>query len=171
MFCFRLRWFSDSVVCVQVEEGWWSGTLNGKSGLFPSNFVKELNSIGEDQESNDTATVETGKRNTGYILETLCCTCLFRQWDHMLKLVNRYLRHHSFNSWFFRGCFCASHSMCCTVSVVMLLCRFNHRLAQTSLNKKWSLLLNISELVWGLYIFKDPQFKGGDCKTTLNMWL
>uniref|UniRef100_A0A3Q3WPU4 Osteoclast-stimulating factor 1 n=1 Tax=Mola mola TaxID=94237 RepID=A0A3Q3WPU4_MOLML len=34
----------------EVEEGWWSGTLNGKSGLFPSNFVKELNSIGEDQE-------------------------------------------------------------------------------------------------------------------------
>ncbi|XP_060641239.2 CD2-associated protein [Anolis sagrei] len=26
----------------EVEEGWWSGTLNGKSGLFPSNFVKEL---------------------------------------------------------------------------------------------------------------------------------
>ncbi|XP_030304103.1 CD2-associated protein isoform X4 [Calypte anna] len=26
----------------EVEEGWWSGTLNGKTGLFPSNFVKEL---------------------------------------------------------------------------------------------------------------------------------
>ncbi|XP_069092154.1 CD2-associated protein [Pleurodeles waltl] len=26
----------------EVEEGWWSGTLNGKSGLFPSNFVKEI---------------------------------------------------------------------------------------------------------------------------------
>nr|XP_056712821.1 CD2-associated protein [Euleptes europaea] len=26
----------------EVEEGWWSGTLNGKAGLFPSNFVKEL---------------------------------------------------------------------------------------------------------------------------------
>uniref|UniRef100_A0A4X2JZM9 CD2-associated protein n=1 Tax=Vombatus ursinus TaxID=29139 RepID=A0A4X2JZM9_VOMUR len=26
----------------EVEEGWWSGTLNNKSGLFPSNFVKEL---------------------------------------------------------------------------------------------------------------------------------
>ncbi|XP_042636261.1 CD2-associated protein [Orycteropus afer afer] len=26
----------------EVEEGWWSGTLNSKSGLFPSNFVKEL---------------------------------------------------------------------------------------------------------------------------------
>ncbi|XP_023574949.1 CD2-associated protein [Octodon degus] len=26
----------------EVEEGWWSGTLNHKLGLFPSNFVKEL---------------------------------------------------------------------------------------------------------------------------------
>ncbi|XP_041950889.1 CD2-associated protein [Alosa sapidissima] len=26
----------------EVEEGWWSGVLNGKSGLFPSNFVKEM---------------------------------------------------------------------------------------------------------------------------------
>ncbi|XP_062406540.1 CD2-associated protein isoform X2 [Sardina pilchardus] len=26
----------------EVEEGWWSGVLNGKFGLFPSNFVKEM---------------------------------------------------------------------------------------------------------------------------------
>ncbi|XP_042527794.1 CD2-associated protein isoform X2 [Dipodomys spectabilis] len=26
----------------EVEEGWWSGTLNNKLGLFPSNFVREL---------------------------------------------------------------------------------------------------------------------------------
>ncbi|XP_062953263.1 CD2-associated protein [Cynocephalus volans] len=26
----------------EVEEGWWSGTLSNKLGLFPSNFVKEL---------------------------------------------------------------------------------------------------------------------------------
>ncbi|XP_068024246.1 CD2-associated protein isoform X2 [Melanerpes formicivorus] len=26
----------------EVEDGWWSGTLNGKAGLFPSHFVKEL---------------------------------------------------------------------------------------------------------------------------------
>uniref|UniRef100_A0A3Q2DPF4 Osteoclast-stimulating factor 1 n=1 Tax=Cyprinodon variegatus TaxID=28743 RepID=A0A3Q2DPF4_CYPVA len=32
----------------EVEEGWWSGTLNSKSGLFPSNFVKELEAAGED---------------------------------------------------------------------------------------------------------------------------
>ncbi|XP_058886719.1 SH3 domain-containing kinase-binding protein 1-like isoform X5 [Acipenser ruthenus] len=26
----------------EVEEGWWEGTLNGKTGIFPSNFIKEL---------------------------------------------------------------------------------------------------------------------------------
>ncbi|XP_051542642.1 SH3 domain-containing kinase-binding protein 1-like [Myxocyprinus asiaticus] len=26
----------------EVEEGWWEGTLNGKTGMFPSNFTKEL---------------------------------------------------------------------------------------------------------------------------------
>ncbi|XP_051951511.1 CD2-associated protein-like isoform X5 [Xyrauchen texanus] len=36
----------------EVEEGWWSGTMNGKSGLFPSNFVKEIEST-EDPETNN----------------------------------------------------------------------------------------------------------------------
>lgn len=26
----------------QVEEGWWEGLLNGKTGMFPSNFTKEI---------------------------------------------------------------------------------------------------------------------------------
>ncbi|XP_075779505.1 CD2-associated protein isoform X2 [Pelodiscus sinensis] len=41
----------------EVEEGWWSGSLNGKSGLFPSNFVKELELTddGETQEVLDDA--------------------------------------------------------------------------------------------------------------------
>ncbi|CAJ1077614.1 CD2-associated protein isoform X2 [Xyrichtys novacula] len=43
----------------EVEEGWWSGSLNGKTGLFPSNFVKELDSTGEDAETSDTAADET----------------------------------------------------------------------------------------------------------------
>ncbi|XP_051816630.1 CD2-associated protein [Acanthochromis polyacanthus] len=43
----------------EVEEGWWSGQLNGKSGLFPSNFVKELDPVGEDGESNDATADET----------------------------------------------------------------------------------------------------------------
>ncbi|NXH21722.1 CD2AP protein, partial [Bucco capensis] len=37
----------------EVEDGWWSGTLNGKAGLFPSNFVKELE-LADDGETQDT---------------------------------------------------------------------------------------------------------------------
>ncbi|XP_007484103.1 CD2-associated protein isoform X1 [Monodelphis domestica] len=37
----------------EVEEGWWSGTVNNKSGLFPSNFVKELE-ITDDGEAHET---------------------------------------------------------------------------------------------------------------------
>ncbi|XP_077173576.1 CD2-associated protein isoform X4 [Paroedura picta] len=48
----------------EVEEGWWSGTLNGKAGLFPSNFVKELEASddGDSQEacSDDAEAVFTG---------------------------------------------------------------------------------------------------------------
>ncbi|NWX17981.1 CD2AP protein, partial [Aegotheles bennettii] len=36
----------------EVEEGWWSGTLNGRTGLFPSNFVKELE-LADDGETLD----------------------------------------------------------------------------------------------------------------------
>ncbi|XP_047193943.1 CD2-associated protein isoform X5 [Hippoglossus stenolepis] len=43
----------------EVEEGWWNGNVNCKSGLFPSNFVKELDAMGEDGESVDTAADET----------------------------------------------------------------------------------------------------------------
>lgn len=44
-------------ISVQVEEGWWSGILNGKAGMFPSNFVKELESTddGETQDALDDA--------------------------------------------------------------------------------------------------------------------
>ncbi|XP_042659480.1 CD2-associated protein isoform X1 [Tyto alba] len=47
----------------EVEEGWWSGTLNGKAGLFPSNFVKELELMddGETQDAlDDTESVFSG---------------------------------------------------------------------------------------------------------------
>lgn len=47
----------------QVEEGWWSGSFNGKSGLFPSNFVKELDAAGEEAETNNTAADKTGNGN------------------------------------------------------------------------------------------------------------
>ncbi|XP_037135174.1 SH3 domain-containing kinase-binding protein 1 isoform X4 [Syngnathus acus] len=29
-------------IVAEVEEGWWEGILNGKSGMFPSNFTKEI---------------------------------------------------------------------------------------------------------------------------------
>uniref|UniRef100_A0A673GFP3 Osteoclast-stimulating factor 1 n=1 Tax=Sinocyclocheilus rhinocerous TaxID=307959 RepID=A0A673GFP3_9TELE len=38
----------------EVEEGWWSGSMNGKSGLFPSNFVKEIESAEETETSDVT---------------------------------------------------------------------------------------------------------------------
>uniref|UniRef100_A0A8C3KRR9 CD2 associated protein n=1 Tax=Calidris pygmaea TaxID=425635 RepID=A0A8C3KRR9_9CHAR len=47
----------------EVEEGWWNGTLNGKAGLFPSNFVKELELTddGETQDAmDDTESVFSG---------------------------------------------------------------------------------------------------------------
>ncbi|XP_062982508.1 SH3 domain-containing kinase-binding protein 1 isoform X1 [Elgaria multicarinata webbii] len=36
----------------EVEEGWWEGVLNGKTGMFPSNFIKELS------DSDDARTVQ-----------------------------------------------------------------------------------------------------------------
>ncbi|XP_030624144.1 SH3 domain-containing kinase-binding protein 1 [Chanos chanos] len=32
----------------EVEEGWWEGVLNGKTGMFPSNFTKEVQADSED---------------------------------------------------------------------------------------------------------------------------
>ncbi|XP_028290575.1 SH3 domain-containing kinase-binding protein 1 isoform X2 [Gouania willdenowi] len=40
-------------VVAEVEEGWWEGVLNGKSGMFPSNFTKEI------LLESDTPTVDT----------------------------------------------------------------------------------------------------------------
>ncbi|XP_039385066.1 SH3 domain-containing kinase-binding protein 1 isoform X6 [Mauremys reevesii] len=34
----------------EVEEGWWEGILHGKTGMFPSNFIKELSVDSEDVE-------------------------------------------------------------------------------------------------------------------------
>uniref|UniRef100_A0A8C5PD68 CD2 associated protein n=1 Tax=Leptobrachium leishanense TaxID=445787 RepID=A0A8C5PD68_9ANUR len=35
-------------VTEEVEEGWWSGTHGGQSGLFPSNFVKEVDHVDDE---------------------------------------------------------------------------------------------------------------------------
>lgn len=45
-------WVTSQLLCVyasthpfltlKVEEGWWEGLLNGKTGMFPSNFTKEV---------------------------------------------------------------------------------------------------------------------------------
>ncbi|KAM8831400.1 CD2-associated protein isoform 3-T3 [Spinachia spinachia] len=43
----------------EVEEGWWNGNFNGKSGLFPSNFVKELDGTGEDGDTSEGAADES----------------------------------------------------------------------------------------------------------------
>lgn len=37
----RLSFF---IAFVQEEEGWWEGSLNGKIGMFPSNFVEMIDS-------------------------------------------------------------------------------------------------------------------------------
>ncbi|VTJ69692.1 Hypothetical predicted protein [Marmota monax] len=44
----------------EVEEGWWSGTLNNKLGLFPSNFVKEFEVTDDDETQEDSETVLPG---------------------------------------------------------------------------------------------------------------
>lgn len=35
------------LVMRQEEGGWWEGTLNGKTGWFPSNYVREIKPCGE----------------------------------------------------------------------------------------------------------------------------
>lgn len=38
----------DIIHVTRVEEGgWWEGTLNGKTGWFPSNYVREIKSNGK----------------------------------------------------------------------------------------------------------------------------
>ena len=38
----RGRCLMSALCSWQVEEGWWEGVANGKTGLFPSNFVELL---------------------------------------------------------------------------------------------------------------------------------
>ena len=41
-----------SFVVLQEEEGWWEGSVSGRVGMFPSNFVEMLD---------DSETEKTGK--------------------------------------------------------------------------------------------------------------
>ncbi|XP_042570400.1 SH3 domain-containing kinase-binding protein 1-like isoform X2 [Cyprinus carpio] len=51
----------------EVEEGWWEGFLNGRTGMFPSNFTKELLAEAEDlTPQDDTRSTQTSiKDSTG----------------------------------------------------------------------------------------------------------
>ncbi|KAL6462694.1 hypothetical protein MHYP_G00291160 [Metynnis hypsauchen] len=52
----------------EVEEGWWEGSLNGKMGMFPSNFTKEILADEEDLATppEDTRSTKTSvKDSTG----------------------------------------------------------------------------------------------------------
>ncbi|KAJ8270640.1 hypothetical protein GJAV_G00117480 [Gymnothorax javanicus] len=48
----------------EVEEGWWSGSMNGKSGLFPSNFVKELDASEDDESAEAADETEAGGKDS-----------------------------------------------------------------------------------------------------------
>ncbi|KAM4533335.1 SH3 domain-containing kinase-binding protein 1 isoform 1-T1 [Odontesthes bonariensis] len=50
-------------VIAEVEEGWWEGTLNGKSGMFPSNFTRETLTE-SDSPSSDTPTSQEELRSS-----------------------------------------------------------------------------------------------------------
>lgn len=47
----------------EVEEGWWEGLLNGKTGMFPSNFTKEI-LLESDTASVDTSTSQEELRSS-----------------------------------------------------------------------------------------------------------
>ena len=38
------------LLCLQEEEGWWEGIVNGRQGMFPSNFVEVFEEDGGSDE-------------------------------------------------------------------------------------------------------------------------
>nr|XP_057915746.1 SH3 domain-containing kinase-binding protein 1 isoform X2 [Doryrhamphus excisus] len=50
-------------IVAEVEEGWWEGVLNGKSGMFPSNFTKEI-LLESDGTSGDTSQEDLRSRTS-----------------------------------------------------------------------------------------------------------
>uniref|UniRef100_A0A8C6Z6U8 Rho guanine nucleotide exchange factor 7 n=1 Tax=Nothoprocta perdicaria TaxID=30464 RepID=A0A8C6Z6U8_NOTPE len=63
----------DIIHVTRVEEGgWWEGTLNGKTGWFPSNYVREIKSNGDPPKGFDTSAISKSYYNVVLqnILET-----------------------------------------------------------------------------------------------------
>uniref|UniRef100_A0A8C5TGV9 Rho guanine nucleotide exchange factor 7 n=1 Tax=Malurus cyaneus samueli TaxID=2593467 RepID=A0A8C5TGV9_9PASS len=63
----------DIIHVTRVEEGgWWEGTLNGKTGWFPSNYVREIKSNGDPPKGFDTSAINKSYYNVVLqnILET-----------------------------------------------------------------------------------------------------
>lgn len=57
------------LLILQEEEGWWEGVLNGKTGVFPSNFVEIIGT--EDEEpNNDLSESQPGKGSS--VWEQMC---------------------------------------------------------------------------------------------------
>uniref|UniRef100_UPI00358DDCED SH3 domain-containing kinase-binding protein 1-like isoform X2 n=1 Tax=Myxine glutinosa TaxID=7769 RepID=UPI00358DDCED len=58
----ELPLFAGDIIDItkEVEEGWWEGSLNGQTGVFPSNFVKEVTS----STNNDEREQENGEQTT-----------------------------------------------------------------------------------------------------------
>lgn len=88
---------------MQVEEGWWEGILNGKTGMFPSNFIKELSDsddVGIAQEE----LVKPSKEKKNLIDVLYFCRCLYLQ--HIDRVVHSYLLLGS-------GFECHALNLCC----------------------------------------------------------
>ncbi|XP_007434679.1 SH3 domain-containing kinase-binding protein 1 isoform X1 [Python bivittatus] len=48
----------------EVEEGWWEGVLNGKTGMFPSNFIKELSDSDDARTAHEEHLIKPSLRDT-----------------------------------------------------------------------------------------------------------
>ncbi|CAG5134177.1 unnamed protein product, partial [Candidula unifasciata] len=56
---------SDCISSPAVEEGWWEGTLNGRHGVFPSNFVEMVEDTASPDENNISAGQKEEDKSAG----------------------------------------------------------------------------------------------------------